>query len=248
MNAHLFAAFLLSGAIGAALGALGGGGSILAVPVLVYVAGLSASEAVTLSLAIVGTTSLLAGWAQHQSGKARLGVALPFAGSSVVGALAGARLTQLVSERALMLAFAAMTIVVGSWMLRTKGSTTTGPATRRPAAAMVVGAAVGVLTGFLGVGGGFLVVPALMAFVGLQMDEAIGTSLLVIAINSAAGLIGHLGTTPLDLGIAIPFVAISTAGALAGARIARRVSLAGLRRTFAVFVIAVGAVVSAAAF
>jgi uncharacterized membrane protein YfcA len=110
----------------------------------------------------------------------------------------------------------------------------------RQTAAVLAGAGVGVVTGFLGVGGGFLVVPALIAFAGLDMREAVGTSLLVIAINSAAGFVGHLGRGQLDLGLIAALTATAVAGALVGERFARHISTPKLRRGFGVIVVAVG--------
>lgn len=187
------ASVLLSCVIGLALGIFGGGGSILAVPVLVLVTHLAPAGAVGTSLAMVGTTSLIASYAHHRQGLVKPKVALLFGLSGVVTAFLGARLTGLVSGSVIMHGFAVM----------------------------MAGAGVGLVTGFLGVGGGFLVVPALIAFAGLDMREAVGTSLLVIAINSAAGFLGHLGSGQLDVSLIAGLTAAAVAGALVGERIAR---------------------------
>ena len=139
--------------------------------------------------------------------------------------------------RTLLLAFALLMLVVGSLMLRPGAGPV--PGRRHPAAAPVAGLGVGVLTGFLGVGGGFLIVPALVLLARLEMPVAIGTSLVVIAVNAAAGLVGHLGGEPPPLGLTASFTAIAIAGALLGSRLAGRLPPARLRRGFAALVILV---------
>jgi uncharacterized protein len=244
----------LSGVIGFALGVFGGGGSILAVPMLIFVTRVAPSAAIGMSLAIVGATSLVAGYAHHRQGQVRLKVALSFGGAGVLTAFLAARLTHFVSGNILMLSFAALMILVGGWML--KGARDVQPAVsqdgnavepRRPrmVQALLAGAAVGGITGFLGVGGGFLIVPALIAFAGLGMREAVGTSLVVIAINSAAGFVGHLGTGALNLGLVAALTIAAVLGAVLGERTGRAVSITKLRRGFAAFVIAVGIAVAA---
>jgi uncharacterized membrane protein YfcA len=113
--------------------------------------------------------------------------------------------------------------------------------------AALAGAAAGGITGFLGVGGGFLVVPALIAFAGLGMREAVGTSLLVIAINSAAGLIGHLDAGGLNRSLVASFTAAAVTGGILGEQVARSLSIVKLRRGFALFVTAVGIAVASSA-
>lgn len=239
------ASVLLSAMIGLSLGIFGGGGSILAVPVLVLVTHLAPAGAVGTSLAMVGTTSLIASYAHHRQGLVKLKVALPFGLSGVVTAFLGAKLTGLVSGAAIMHAFSALMLVVGLGMLFGKGRTVTAPgmasrADRRLAPSILAGASVGLVTGFLGVGGGFLVVPALIAFAGLDMREAVGTSLLVIAINSAAGFLGHLGSGHLDASLIAALTVAAVAGALVGERVARHISTLKLRRGFGLIVVAVG--------
>jgi hypothetical protein len=147
-----------------------------------------------------------------------------------------------------MHAFAAMMLVVGVGMLFGKGGMRAVSGNvpcddPRLMASILAGAGVGLVTGFLGVGGGFLVVPALLAFAGLDMREAVGTSLLVIAINSAAGFVGHLGGGQLDAGLIAVLTAAAVAGALVGERVARHVSTLKLRRGFGLIVVAVGVTV-----
>jgi uncharacterized membrane protein YfcA len=216
--------------------------------VLVYVAGLDAPSAVGVSLAVVGATSLVAAFAQARQGRVRVRAALLFAGAGMPAAWAGSRLTALVSGRMLLLAFSAFMVVVALVMLRPPGAAGNASHPRRARATVVcaAGALVGLLTGFLGVGGGFLVVPALVLLAQLPMHEAVGTSLVVIAANAAAGLVGHLEGRGLPLPVLVPFTAISITGALVGTRLGGRVPADRLRRAFAVLVLVVGAAVFAA--
>lgn len=232
--------------IGLSLGLLGGGGSIVTVPVLVYALHVPPREAVAMSLAVVGATSLIGAALHHRRGTVRIPQAALFAGAGVVSSFLGARLTYRVSPQVLLLCFAALMLAVGIRMAVT-GSRPEGerrPA--RPAQVVLAGLAVGLLTGFLGVGGGFLVVPALVLFAGLSMREAVGTSLLVIAINAAAGLAGHLAHGGFHLPLALLVTALAAAGTLLGTHFSHRISPVALRRVFSVFVVAVAVFLVAA--
>lgn len=247
MTLGLEAAVILSAAVGVSLGLMGGGGSILAMPVLVYVAGMSPDAAVPMSLAMVGATSLFAGTLHARRGALDASLLVSFGGAGAVGALAGAQLTHLVSGRLLMGLFAALMIAVGGLMLTGTSARVLarGTGRRRIWVALLAGVAVGALTGFLGVGGGFLIVPALVLLAGAEMRVAIGTSLFIIAASSAAGLVAHLQQGSIPLG---PMLALTTAalvGAVVGHRLAQRTSPRGLRRAFGGFVVLVGALVAA---
>ncbi|MGD8895237.1 MAG: sulfite exporter TauE/SafE family protein [Acidobacteriota bacterium] len=241
MDPHLLIAIVLSALIGVSLGLLGGGGSILAVPLLVYVAQIDVRTAIGMSLAVVGATSLGGAVVHARRGRVRLRAALLFGGAGMVGAPLGAQVTHLVPPRALLVLFAALMIVVGALMLRVRRPPSDSVAPR-PRRLRVLGAGLGVglLTGFLGVGGGFLIVPALTMFAGLPIRSAIGTSLLVITLNAAAGLVGHVrhGSLPLDLTLA--FSAASVVGVVLGVRLSAGMAPVQLRRVFAVFVILIG--------
>ena len=236
-------ALVLTGLVGLSLGLLGGGGSILAVPVLVYVAHIAPAEAIAMSLLIVGATSAVGGVAHSRAGAVEWRTAVLFGGSGIGTAFGGGMLTRQVPGRVLLLSFALLMIAVGAWMLIRGRRRTVEPHPQRAPRlvnAVIAGAAVGGVTGFLGVGGGFLIVPALLAFTGLDMRRAVGTSLVVIAINSAAALLGHLGGGNLHWLLAAAFTALSVGGTLIGARLARRIPADNLRATFATFVVAVG--------
>jgi uncharacterized membrane protein YfcA len=238
---HLVISLVLSAAIGLSLGLIGGGGSIITVPVLVYALGVDPYQAVAMSLAVVGATSLVGVVLHAKRGAVDVRTGSMFAASGVVGALAGSQLTYVLSPEALLLSFAALMLVTASVMLARRGQDRDSSPPGRGSAvkAAFAGLGVGLLTGFLGVGGGFLVVPALILFGGLAMKEAIGTSLFVIAINCAAGLVAHLQYGGFDLRVAGLVTLLAAAGTLAGTALSHRASPARLKTGFAVFVIAV---------
>jgi len=222
--------------IGLTLGLLGGGGSILTVPALVYLVGQSPHAAIATSLAIVGANSAFGALVHHARGALNWRVALVFGGTGMVVAYFAARLSKFFAPTFLMLAFAALMLVVGAAMLLRRDTPTNARAPNLPLT-LASGAGVGLLTGILGVGGGFLIVPALVMLVGLPMNQAVGTSLVIIALNSAAGLLGHLGDE-FDFALTAIFVAAGLVGAFLGARLAQRLPAERLRQAFAVFVIA----------
>jgi len=237
-------ALLLSGLIGLSLGLLGGGGSILAVPILVYIAGVPAQEAVGMSLAVVGATSLFAGLLHFRTGNVDLRLAVVFSLVGTFGSYLGARLTRGVRPELLLLLFALAMLTAGGLMIRRR-SQRVPPGRRQPKPLGVVPVAfgVGLLNGFLGVGGGFLIVPALVLFGRLPMGLAVGTSLFVIAANSGAGFLGHLGGPRLDLPLTAAFTGMALAGAVAGQRLAGGVPSGSLRLAFGLFVILIGATI-----
>ncbi|MFJ9998805.1 sulfite exporter TauE/SafE family protein [Streptomyces werraensis] len=240
---------LAAGALtGLALGALGGGGSILAVPALIYLLGLSPVAATTASLLIVAVTSFTALLAHSRDGHVRLRTGLLFAAVGIGPAMLGGGLSGRLPEAALTAGFALVAAVAALRMLR--GSPPDAPAAGppRPGRAAGTGAGLGAVTGVLGVGGGFLAVPALVHGVGLRMREAVGTSLLVITVNALAALLLRVGTgTPegLDWAVVGPFTGAAVLGALDGRRLSARLSGSALRRTFAVTLLAVAAVMLA---
>ncbi len=231
---------VLSAAIGVSLGLIGGGGSIITVPVLVYVLDVAPHRAIGMSLAVVGSTALVGALLHHRKGAVSWRTGAVFAASGIVTAYLGSKLTRAVSSPVLMLLFAGLMLVVATVMLTRKApgadAPVHAPSLLREALA---GLGVGFLTGFLGVGGGFLIVPALVVFGGLGMKAAIGTSLFVIAVNCAAGLAGHLTAGDFDWKLTALVTVLAVGGALAGTRLSDRFHPRGLRRIFAWFVVAV---------
>jgi uncharacterized protein len=235
-------ATVLGALIGLALGALGGGGSILTVPALVYLLGQNPHGAVGSSLVIVGANALMGAWLHQRAGHVRLRAALLFGAAGIAAAYGGARLSRLLSGPILLVLFAVLMIVIATLMLR-KGADEPLHAGTAPLVwwrVLLGGVVVGFLTGFLGVGGGFLIVPALVLLLRMDMRDAVGSSLLIIAINSAAGLVGHLGDGGLNWWLISLLLAGGVPGLLSGARLARRLPVARLRQGFAIFVVLLG--------
>lgn len=224
---------------------IGGGGSIITVPVLVYVLGVEAHQAVGMSLAVVGGTSFVGAWLHSRRGALQLRTGLTFGASGIVGAFAGSPLTKLLSPPALLMTFAVLMLVIAVLMLRRRSGPSAeavvGETGRAPdiSKALLAGFGVGVLTGFLGVGGGFLIVPALVMFGGLAMKEAVGTSLMVIFLNCVAGLVAHASQSEFDWGLTAIVTVLAVAGTIFGTFLSHRVAANHLRRGFAGFVLTV---------
>ncbi len=236
-------ALILALGIGLVLGFLGSGGSIVTLPVLVHIAGIEPHQAIPVSLAVVGGVSLLGAFLHWRHGNSDLRATALFALAGIPGALLGAQGTAFVPGPVLMLLFAGLMIAVGVVMLRRPAvaGKSHGARTSRCLAA---GFLVGVLTGFLGVGGGFLIVPALMLFAGLEPQKAVGSSLPVIAVNCLAGLAGQLRGNALNIQLTAMFLGMAFAGMLVGVRVATRMRATCLSRVFAVFLLATAAVVA----
>jgi uncharacterized membrane protein YfcA len=251
--------------VGLSLGALGGGGSILAVPALVYGAGQDPKAATATSLLLVGTAALVGMGAHWRAGRVRVGIGLAFGAAGIGGSLAGAAVNRRLDPDLLLLGFSLL-VVVAAWRMVTACPTCTrvgearalgpGPAgspgsvatlTGRSvdlttvATVLAAGTGVGFLTGLFGVGGGFVIVPALALTLKLGMPEAIGTSLLVIAVNSGVALAPRLAATTIDWHIAVPFVVAAVAGVLSGGRLADRLDPRRSLRAFATLLVVVAA-------
>lgn len=225
--------------IGLSLGLLGGGGSILTVPVLHYVMGYGIKEAVPMSLVVVGLTSGFGAINHWRAGTVQWGVALAFAPSAMLGSVLGAELGLRVDAAVQLTVFAVVMLVAAVSMLRPSRVELAGQP--RPLPVMIlVGAGVGVLTGFVGVGGGFLYVPALVLLGGLVMRQAIGTSLVLIMASCLAGVLRYHGTLALDWRAIAIFVAIAFVGVAAGSRLVPHVSQQLLKRGFAIFLLGMG--------
>lgn len=234
----------LSLLIGVSLGLLGGGGSILTVPILVYVAGLPAHEAIASSLFVVGVTSL-AGLVSHaRGGRVQWRTGLLFGLAAMAGAFTGGLIGGHAKGDWLLVGFALMMVATSLAMLR--GRKDRGPVGHtagggRPLGRIVLdGTVVGLVTGLVGAGGGFLVVPALVLLGGLPMPVAVGTSLVVIAMKSFAGLAGYLTSVTLDWPLVLGVTAAAVVGSLAGGQLAGRIPEAALRQAFGWFVLVMG--------
>ncbi|MFE2263252.1 sulfite exporter TauE/SafE family protein [Streptomyces griseosporeus] len=239
----LILALIAGAVVGLALGALGGGGSVLAVPALIYLLGFTPAAATTASLIIVTATSLTALYAHARTGDVRWKAGALFAAAGFLPAAAAGTAASRLPQPVLTAAFAAVAALAAVTMLR-PGRAATRPAAgeARPAKAAGTGAGLGALTGLLGVGGGFLAVPALVTVLAFEMQAAVGTSLLVISANALASLATRGATTAgVDWAVIGPFTGAAILGAWDGKRLAAKVSGTLLQRTFAVALLAVAA-------
>ncbi len=229
--------------IGLLLGLVGGGGSILTVPILVYILGLGVHEATATSLVIVGMTALVGAVPHARAGRVAFDTAVLFGVAGIGGAFAGTWLNQQVSGPVILALFGVLMLAVSLRMVRRTPPSGAGQARDTPRSRwpiLAAGVIVGLMTGFFGVGGGFLIVPALVLFLGLPMRLAVGTSLVIIAINSAAGIVAHLGSGEMELGLAALFVAGGLAGTYLGARVHGQLDEERLSRAFAVLIALIG--------
>lgn len=231
--------------VGVTLGLFGGGGSILTVPVLVYLAGVPARQAIAMSLFVVAVTSAVSAVGHARAGRIRWRTGLLFGAAGMAGAYGGGLIGPHLPEALLMSAFAAMMLATAAAMIRDRRVPTAEPVPGDLPVLRVIaeGAGVGLVTGLVGAGGGFLVVPALVLLGGLPMGVAVGTSLVVIALKSLAGLAGYLHATPVDWSLALPVTAAAVAGGLIGGALAGRLDADRLRKAFGWFVLAMGAFV-----
>ncbi len=234
-------------AVGISLGLLGGGGSILAVPVLVHVLGLPAGVAVPMSLPVVGAASAAGALTRWRSGQLRVGMAAVFALAAMGSSYAAARLGAGIPDRPRLVLFTAVMLVAALLMWRRSRRKAATPSTvseSRPTALSLprlipAGLAVGALTGLVGVGGGFLIVPALVGVLGLPMGQATATSLAVIALNTVAASAGWWGLVELDLRLTALVTVAALAGMAIGTALAPRFSSRALSRGFAVLLLVV---------
>jgi len=237
-------------AIGLAVGALGGGGSVLAVPVLVYVLDESVENAMTASLVVVAAGGLAGGWRHALSGRVCWDHALAFTVAAIPGIAAGTLAAEAVGGKVLLVAFAGVLLAAAqaTWRRASQddpepddpSDDANGCPPLRLARVVVAGAAIGFLTGFLGVGGGFLIVPTLAIALAFTMRAAIGTSLAIITATSLLSLAAHLlAGRSLDGDVTALLAGSCVAGAVAGATLAGRIPQGTLGRGFALLVVAV---------
>lgn len=262
-------AIVLCFLIGLSLGLLGSGGSILTVPILVYMLHVDAKEAIAMSLVVVGVTSAFALVSHARSGNVDWQMGAIFGLAGMAGAFLGGIIAGYISEHVLMLVFACMTLATATAMLckdtaaaqyqaiphdsndeeeadhkGTEDSLTGNGYEHEQKLPLwrilVDGFLVGMVTGMVGAGGGFLVVPALVFLGGLQMTEAIGTSLMVIAMKCLAGYIGHASHTHIDIHLTMLVTFSAVVGSFAGGFCADLLPQVVLRKAFAIFVLVIG--------
>lgn len=252
------AGYIASVLIGISLGLIGGGGSILTVPVLVYLFGISPLLATSYSLFVVGTTSLVGAYNNWRQGA----ISLRTVGLFGLTSIATVFLTREVIVHAIpqhlfyigsfdvtlslltMVLFAALMVVAGfSMVSAAKTSEAKKPVHNRQFTLLLYGVGVGLITGFLGAGGGFLIIPALVLLVGLPMKKAIGTSLMIIALNSSIGFLGDLHHLHINWPFLLSISAVAILGIFIGGRLGKKLPGSGLRRAFGWFVLAMGIII-----
>jgi uncharacterized membrane protein YfcA len=246
-------ALILGAVIGVLLGLLGGGGSILAVPALVYAIGLDLMQAIPISLIVVGIAAAFGAAPKVAANQVQWRLAAIFAAIGIPATFAGSAIGDHLPDAAIMTGFAVVMVVAGIRMLRDTGDTGTackvsneGINWRRCAPRSIPAAfGVGLLTGLFGVGGGFLIIPALVLMLGVEMPIAIGTSLLIITANSAGGVLAHLHNAQINWSITTAFVASAIVGSLIAGQLGTKIDTGRLRQWFAYLVFAVAAYVLA---
>lgn len=236
--------------IGLSLGFLGGGGSILTVPVLVYGMHMEPKTAIATSLIVVGVTSLLGAVRYALSGKLDWRTGGVFGMAGMAGAYAGGRIAAYLPAFLLLLMLALMMLVTAVAMLRGRRPVTAKPGyaggaalaaepMALPVRTLATGIGVGSVTGLVGAGGGFMIVPALVLLEGMDMGTAIATSLMVIAMNSFAGLLGYIQHVHIAASLVVTITLFSVVGCIAGCLLATRVKPEALRKGFGVFILLV---------
>ena len=245
MMSQTILAILSGGVVGVLLGATGGGGSLIAIPLLVYIVGIPVQHATAMSLIVVGYSALFGAWGESRHGNVKGLVALMFSCTGMVGAWLGAQGHRLVSEDVILLVFGCLLVFISGWTLR-PGNNGNGETSESECAqhfsvscalkAMTIGFGVGMLTGFFGIGGGFVIVPVLMFIMGFSMRMAVGTSFLIIALTSVGGIIGHFDLNHIDIELTGFVILGSLLGMIAGARVGKMMNEQTLRITFALLV------------
>lgn len=244
--------------IGLSLGLLGSGGSILTVPVLAYVLGRPEKLAIVESLAIVGAIAAVGAVQYAYAKRVAWRVLLLFAPTSIVGALGGAWIAGFVAGAVQLLVFGFVMLGASVMMWKrsrpssdmrdTESARDARPAKPKLLPLALQGLIVGLMTGFVGVGGGFLIVPALVLFSKLDMQRAVGTSLALITINAASAFLGYQQeldpqTQPLDWSTIALFIAIGTVGSIVGRRLNEKINQRALKRGFSVFLVVMAGVI-----
>lgn len=229
--------------IGVSLGMLGGGGSILTVPLLTYVAGMSVKTAIASSLFVVGVTSAAGVVTHARAGRVRWRTGVIFGAAGMVGAYAGGQIGSFLPGKLLMILFGLMMFATALAMLRRPRATATKAAELPVLKVIAEGIVVGIVTGIVGAGGGFLVVPALVLLGGLPAPQAIGTSLVVIAMKSFAGFAGYLDHVTIQWPITLAVTGAAVGGSLIGGQLVGRIPPDSLRRGFGIFVLVMAAFV-----
>ncbi|MBK6306987.1 MAG: sulfite exporter TauE/SafE family protein [Gemmatimonadetes bacterium] len=247
---HPIIGLVLALVVGFVLGLLGGGGSILALPIFLYVFLVPVKPAIAMSLAVVGMSAGVGFLSHWRQGTVHLRVAIPFGLFAMSGAFVTARLARHVPEQVQLGLFGVFAVTAALMMLRDSmrtgrsgGSGATEPRAAdahftAPLALQALG--VGALTSLIGAGGGFVIVPALVLLARLPVREAVGSSLLIITMNALSGFVGYIGQVPINWGLVGSFTGVAAVGALLGTRMVRRVPQHRIKQGFAVMILVLG--------
>lgn len=227
---------------------MGGGGSILTVPILVYVLEMDPKVAIALSLAIVGLTSLIGIYGHYKNGNINFKIAALFAPFAMIGTFSGAKISVYLSGQAQLILFSIIMILAAIFMFKNARKTAPNNEIEEETAAQLnyiviamQGIVIGIVTGLVGVGGGFLIVPALVLLTKIPMKKALGTSLVIIALNSLSGFTGYLGQVNIPWQFLFIFSAFSGGGILVGTKLVKYVSQKQLKLGFSIFLLLMGA-------
>ena len=234
-------------AIGLVVGSIGGGGGVLGLPALVYLLGEPVGPASTTSLIVVATAAAVGAGALAVRGHVCWRIALTFTVPAAAGALLGTLGNHAVSPRALILTFVPLMFTAAALTWRRAAQTTSDepgdcpPARLRPI--VLAGLGVGALTGFFGVGGGFMIVPVLTIWLGFTFRRAVATSLVILTLTGIAAIASHLAAgADVNIPLTVVLAAVTAVGAIAGSTLAQRVPQAALGHAFAVVVALLGVV------
>lgn len=228
-----YLAYLGALGVGIALGLTGAGGSVLTLPVLVYLAGIDPALAVAMSLPIVGASAISGMIVRLKAGEIHWRAVGLFSISGMLGAALGSRFTSYLPSSLLMTLFALIMFMVALQLWLSVEKEIQPAENCRPVICLLTGCTVGFITGLIGVGGGFLLVPALTKFARLPIRIATGTSLAIVASNSVFGFISHFQHSTIDLPLTALFAGIAIIGGILGSRFANRLPQKTLRRCFA---------------
>ncbi len=243
---HGMLGLALAFVVGVVLGLLGGGGSILALPIFLYVFRIPTKPAVAMSLAVVGMSAFVGFLGHLRQGSVNLRIAVPFGAVAMAGAFATARLAHFVSEQLQLSLFALFALSAAVLMLRDAGTAAPQPAevgeraVRFAPVLALQALGVGMLTALIGAGGGFVIVPSLVLLAKVPIREAVGSSLLIITLNAISGFAGYVGRVPINWPLVGSFTGVAACGALLGTRLAGVVPQRRIKQGFALMILVLG--------
>ena len=231
--------------VGIVLGLLGGGGSILAVPIFLYVFRVDPKPAIAMSLAVVGMSAFVGFLGHWRQGSVNLRVGLPFGAVAMVAAFLTARVSDRVPDVVQLtlfavFAFSAAIVMLVDSLRPAKGNPTPGGQSHFTPVLAIEAIAVGALTALIGAGGGFVIVPALVYLAGVPVRQAVGSSLLIITLNALSGFVGYIGQVAIDWRLVGLFTGVAAVGALLGTRLNRHVPQVRIKQGFALLILTLG--------